>query len=329
MNDTAEKTGSTSSADLPSATSARVVGSWIAEASPGWELQGEFVAQAKLIRALGKARAAFAPVLADATGQIQNRSFKYMDLSAIYAEAIPKLDAEELTLLHLLTDDCRPGYKRLTLMLAGHDAILTGWVTFKSETGGANWENDKQGGGTTSYWTRYQLRALLCLAGDDDPDAAPQRGPGGAQGRSTPPLPTPKGPQQQTRPQGTQEGPKDKPKEPPKEGPKDAPKERRPEARPPVRPVVAGPAVGRPAPSEPAPSPAEAKPGASTPKMSDNTFSAIERVINGASLPAPEVDRIIFAEFNQAQDDFWNEANEDQAQRALTLLRDFAASRRS
>lgn len=156
---------------------------------------------AALFLAIGKARDAMDPVLADTTGQFKDRKFKYADLSSMYKALIPALTAQGVTAVH---PNCQvdPETQRAMTLVAGHGAIV---MTSHDFTWVIKDENIKGLGSTLTYLNRYQLRGLMAIAGDDDPDADGQAGtapfksqpkpaappPGNGRTRAKDPEPTP------------------------------------------------------------------------------------------------------------------------------------------
>jgi hypothetical protein len=133
-----------------------------------FELHGKPEEISKLLRAMGKARAQMPTMVADAAGQFQNRTFKYLDLPSIYAAAIPCLDREGVTVFH---PNCQVNIRtqRATTILAGHGAMVEVSTDFTCTVAP---ENVKGVGSMFTYLNRYQMRGLCAVAGDDDPDAA-------------------------------------------------------------------------------------------------------------------------------------------------------------
>jgi hypothetical protein len=133
-----------------------------------FELHGKPEEISKLLRAMGKARAQMPTMVADAAGQFQNRTFKYLDLPSIYAAAIPCLDREGVTVFH---PNCQVNMRtqRATTILAGHGAMVEVSTDFTCAVAP---ENVKGVGSMFTYLNRYQMRGLCAVAGDDDPDAA-------------------------------------------------------------------------------------------------------------------------------------------------------------
>jgi hypothetical protein len=135
-------------------------------------------------------------VLADSTGQVQNRTFRYADLSSIYRVAIPALSEQGITVLH---PNCQAGDRqRAMTLLAGHDAMIEVWHDFD---GSITYETVKGLGAVYTYLNRYQLRGLTSVAGDDDPDNDPSTKAGNLE------RPEPRAPRPQHRPEPRQPAP--------------------------------------------------------------------------------------------------------------------------
>lgn len=132
-----------------------------------FKMVGSPEAIAALFLAIGKARDAMDPVLADTTGQFKDRKFKYADLSSMYKALVPALTAQGVTALHPNCQVDQETQRAMTLV-AGHGAIVMtshdfAWIIKD--------ENIKGLGSTLTYLNRYQLRGLMAIAGDDDPDS--------------------------------------------------------------------------------------------------------------------------------------------------------------
>lgn len=120
----------------------------------------------KLFEALAAAQSKFVAVAKSAEGQIgTNRKFAYADYNSLTKSVRPALSAAGIALLQPLHS--RGGYAVTTTILAGHGAILKSSLAFKADP------NPQEFGRHHTYYRRYQLQAILGLAGDDDADNVP------------------------------------------------------------------------------------------------------------------------------------------------------------
>jgi hypothetical protein len=148
-----------------------------------FRMHGSPAQVSKLLFNLGKARSEMDPVIADANGQFQNRGFKYADISSIYRSAIPALAKHGIMVFH---PNCQVDQEtqRAVTIVAGHEALIEVSHDF---SGSIAAETIKGFGSLLTYLNRYQVRGLVAVAGDDDPD---QDGSAGTKPfQRTPPSP--------------------------------------------------------------------------------------------------------------------------------------------
>ncbi len=127
----------------------------------------------KLFEELAKAQAEFVAVAKTATGQIgKERKFKYADYTTLMRCVRPALVKHGIALMQPLHTD---GESKpiSTTILAGHGATMIASMAFDGDL-----SNPQEFGRHHTYYRRYQLQALLGLAGDDDADDPPLTGEG-------------------------------------------------------------------------------------------------------------------------------------------------------
>lgn len=174
------------------------------------KLEGSAEAVNKLLEELAKAQIEFDPVMEDATGQAGSRNFKYADYSSLTRATRPYLVKHGITLLQPLHSE--NGNAVTTTILAGHGARISSSFSFKADP------NPQDFGKNHTYYRRYQLQAMLGLAGEDADDAKLSLAAKEKNGFSEPKKTEPK---KVDAVSGTNEKPQ--PKQPPQESSKPAP----------------------------------------------------------------------------------------------------------
>lgn len=129
-----------------------------------FRIEGPDEAVAKLFENLRLAQIEFDPVLEDAQGQAGQRSFSYADYSALTRATRPYLVKHGITLLQPLHSS-DAGTAVTTTILAGHGARISSSFSFRADPNPQNFGKDH------TYYRRYQLQAILGLAGEDADDA--------------------------------------------------------------------------------------------------------------------------------------------------------------
>jgi hypothetical protein len=123
----------------------------------------------KLFEALAKAQGEFVAVAKTATGQIgKDRKFKYADYNTLTRCVRPALTANGIVLIQPLHS--RGDHAVTTTVIAGHGAVIKSSLSFKQPA------DPQEFGRHHTYYRRYQLQAMLGLAGDDDADEPPLTG---------------------------------------------------------------------------------------------------------------------------------------------------------
>lgn len=119
---------------------------------------------AKLAMALAAAQGEFLPIVKNKVARIKPRDkaayeFFYADLADILIAIRPALAKHEIAVVQPIIN----GTLHTTLIHASGETLTSSWPL-------PNVTDFKQLGATLTYLRRYQLSALVCVAGDDDLD---------------------------------------------------------------------------------------------------------------------------------------------------------------
>lgn len=154
------------------------------------EFFGTHEAQDKLFSELALAQGEFGSALADTTGQDGHRTFRYADMASLVRASRPALTKHRIA----ITQWPLGGDGTLLTIVAGHGARIQSVFRFRrADATVAGVPGIKLTGSSLTYFSRYVMRSILGLPGDDDLDsqAQPERP------RGNPPAP----PKQQPKPQ--------------------------------------------------------------------------------------------------------------------------------
>lgn len=119
---------------------------------------------AKLAMALAAAQGEFLPIVKNKVARIKPKDkaayeFSYADLADILTAIRPALARHEIAVVQPIIN----GTLHTTLIHASGETLTSSWPL-------PNVTDFKQLGATLTYLRRYQLSALVCVAGDDDLD---------------------------------------------------------------------------------------------------------------------------------------------------------------
>ncbi len=137
-----------------------------------------------LFAALALAQKGFLPVAKSAEGQVGKGRFKYADYNTLTKCVRPSLTEQGIALIQPLHS--RDGLAVTTTIIAGHGAIIKSSLAFEADP------NPQEFGRHHTYYRRYQLQAILGLAGDDDADEPPMAGAQFSEPAKAEPKPAPK-----------------------------------------------------------------------------------------------------------------------------------------
>lgn len=145
-----------------------------------FEISGPPESQAKFFAAIAAARLEFGNIEKAKEGQYGNQKFKYANLGVLTGATLDPLARQGVTVLCLPTSSpVDHGKHRLTLMVAGHGALLTCAMDFDprltSKEEGQRGEPIKEYGKLQTYLLRYMFRCLFVLDSEPDADEAPDQ----------------------------------------------------------------------------------------------------------------------------------------------------------
>lgn len=136
-------------------------------------LEGSTEAKAALLMATAKARGEFGKAFRDATGQFENRRFKYTPLPALEDASVPSLAKHGLVLLQIPAGPQDGRFLLHNWLCHEGGAILKSTLSFsapKYQEGDTNNKGAKQVGAVFSYMARYFVKTFWGLDGGEDDD---------------------------------------------------------------------------------------------------------------------------------------------------------------
>jgi hypothetical protein len=136
-------------------------------------LEGSTEAKAALLMATAKARGEFGKAFRDATGQFENRRFKYTPLPALEDASVPSLAKHGLVLLQIPAGPQDGRFLLHNWLCHEGGAILKSTLSFsapKNQEGDTNNKGAKQVGAVFSYMARYFVKTFWGLDGGEDDD---------------------------------------------------------------------------------------------------------------------------------------------------------------
>jgi hypothetical protein len=115
----------------------------------------------EFVKALAQFQGAVGNITRDASGMVGHRSYNYSTLGQIMSVIRAPLSESGLAVVQVFDD------QRLTTRLLHADGEIVSSMTLNLQG-----LNPQQAGAVISYFRRYQLSSLLCLATEEDTDAA-------------------------------------------------------------------------------------------------------------------------------------------------------------
>lgn len=141
---------------------------------PAFGLHGTPEQVDKLFTELALAQGEFEAVLKDTRGQDGNRTFMYADLASMVKASRPALAKHRIA----ITQYPLGSEGELLTIVSGHGARIHSTLRFRrADMTVAGVPGIKLFGSELTYFSRYALRCILGLPGDDDLDSQPQPQP--------------------------------------------------------------------------------------------------------------------------------------------------------